>query len=54
MIIYHKHMKQNSNITNIKHEKDSLYLEMALFPFLFPHGHNASDGKTHFNEYLIY
>jgi hypothetical protein len=25
-------------------------LEMALFPFLFPHGHNASNGKTHFNE----
>ncbi len=27
---------------------------MTLFPFLFPHGHNAYDGKTHFNEYLKY
>jgi len=27
---------------------------MALFPFLFPHGHGAYNGKTHFNEYLKY
>jgi len=27
---------------------------MALFPFLFPHGHGAYDGKTHFNEYFKY
>jgi hypothetical protein len=27
---------------------------MALFSFLFPHGHGAYDGKTHFNEYLKY
>jgi hypothetical protein len=45
-------MKQCSEINNIKHEKDGLYLEMALF--LFQHGHNAYDGKTHFNEYLKY
>jgi hypothetical protein len=47
-------MKQCNEINNIKHEKDDLYLEMTLFPFLFPHGHNAYDGKTHFNEYLKY
>jgi hypothetical protein len=27
---------------------------MALFPFLFPHGHGAYDDKTHFNEYFKY
>jgi hypothetical protein len=35
-------------------KKDSLFLEMALFPFLFPHGHGDYNGKTHFNEYLKY
>jgi hypothetical protein len=39
---------------NIKHEKDGLFLEMTLFPFLFPHGHGDYSGKTHFNEYLKY
>jgi hypothetical protein len=47
-------MKECNEINNIKHEKDGLSLEMALFPFLFKHGHNACDGKTHFNEYLKY
>jgi len=45
-------MKQCNEINNIKHEKHDLYLEMALFPKKFPHGHNAYDGKTYFNEYF--
>ena len=35
-------------------EKYGLTLETALFPFLFPHGHGAYDGKTTFFEYLKY
>ncbi len=27
---------------------------MAMFPFLFPHGHGVYDYKTYFNEYLKY
>ena len=35
-------------------EKCGLTLETALFPFLFPHGHGAYDGKITFFEHLKY
>jgi hypothetical protein len=29
-------------------------MELALFPFLFPHGNGAYDGNISFNEYTHY
>jgi len=40
--------------TTLNIRKQSLSLEMALFPFLFPHGHGSYDGIISFNEYLKY
>ncbi len=40
--------------TTLNIKKQSLSLEMALFPILFPHGHGAYDGIIAFNEYLKY
>ncbi len=64
-IISHLEQQENDNIpqtsetmivrkTTLNMKKDCIFLEMALFPFLFPHGHGAYNGKTHFNEYLKY
>jgi hypothetical protein len=64
-IISHLEQQENDNIpqtyeamivkeTTLNMKKDNLSLEMAMFPFLFPHGHGVYDGKTHFNEYLKY
>jgi hypothetical protein len=30
----------------------SIILDLSLFPFLFPHGHGAYDGKISIHEYL--
>lgn len=38
--------------TTLNIKKQSLSLEMALFPFLIPHGHGSYDGIISFNEYL--
>jgi hypothetical protein len=35
-------------------EMEGMTLETALFPFLFPHGHGAYDGRTTHSEYLKY
>ena len=35
-------------------EIEGMTLETTLFPFLFPHGHGAYDGRTTLSEYLIY
>ena len=35
-------------------EKCGITLEIALFSFLYPHGHGAYDGKITFFEYLKY
>ena len=40
------------NILNVK--LVAMTLESTLFPFLFPHGHGAYDGRTTLSEYLIY
>ncbi len=64
-IISHLEQQENDNIpqtsetmivrkTTVNMKKDSLFLEMALFPFLFPRGHGVYNGKSHFNEYLKY
>jgi hypothetical protein len=64
-IISHLEQQENDNIpqtyeamtvkeTTLNMKKNGFYLEMALILFLFPHGHSAYNGKTHFNEYLKY
>jgi hypothetical protein len=44
------HLGINILNTNI----GGMTLESALFPFLFPHGNGAYDGRTTLSEYLKY
>ncbi len=47
---FHKQLitRYNGLQDNVK----SITLELSLFPFLFPHGHGAHDGKISIHEYL--
>jgi hypothetical protein len=48
------HEKLIAQSNGLQDNTKYITLEIILFPFLFPHGHGAYDGKITIHEYLIF